>query len=990
MAVKFIRLDSGEIPNKEKLLHRFEREGRFLARLSHPNIVSILDVGEYQGLPFLVMEYVSGKTLKEVIREHKGPFSYEEAAHILAPIARALDYAHKNHILHRDVKPSNILFSQNGEAMLTDFGVAKLLELDETLDLTGTGVGIGTPEYMAPEQASNQDVDARADIYSLGVIFYELVTGRKPFEADTPLAVAVKHVNDPLPKPSLFVPDLPGEVESILFKALAKDPAERFTSMVDFSDLLEAMAGGELPRDNQFSQKEKPEKQTSASSPKPDKPKRKLLPIVLAAVVLIGVVVLSFVFFPTPNQANSSPTQPEVAALAETQTPQNLVETVSTATSTLSPTPEPSFTPTQTATASPTPLPQPITVDNIDQISWIEDLEMGKSIGYFDPIYSPNGSLIAAVGYTGLYIFDAETMDEKLHFADGISFNQVSFSPDSRFLVSASQDHLVQVWAVENGELILTISGYSENIFQVMFSPDGKIIASAGADKSIRLWSVSEQSLIKTFEGHTSEVESIAFSPDGHILASGSADMTVRLWDIDTGKNIITFTGHTSDIECVIFSPDGTLLATAEKEKIFLWNIEDGFLYRTFKSYSSSIAPDNFSFNLTFSPDGEILAGSPGGYMQMFKISNGAELPYIETLNNIYPISQVFFHPLGEILLIGSMDGNMYIYDMKDQEIIQVVKGFLLSNLIMSRDNTFIVLASFQGNIEVWDFTNQKHLYTIEGEHENNIYFSISPNSKYLATTDDNSSEVENPVINLRNLIDGDIIYQFQGQKKAISGLVFSPDNKLLASASIDEKENLIYFWDLQSGNLSNSIRRNNFNSNDIISNLQYTADGSKIAAIFGGIKFWNPINGDVETKSINGYLIKISPTGENILSVDNVDSDLVQYWNINNENLIFSISGFMRYSIYELLDTLYNSLADRKFKFDPIFAYENPINFSHNGQIIVFMSEQEGTLFWNANNGEIIHEIDEKICTIFTPDGRYVICNPGKNSTFGLYGIKE
>jgi serine/threonine-protein kinase len=228
VAVKVIRTENLAPSVLERSLKRFEREAKALARLTHPNIVKVTDYGEYEGKPYLVMEYLPGGTLKQKLGK---PIPWNEAITILLPIARALDFAHRQNMIHRDVKPSNILITADGEPMLTDFGIAKILDLEETQDLTGTSAAVGTPEYMAPEQVTAKTVDHRADIYALGVVLYEAVTGRKPFIADTPMAVLIKHATESLPRPSQFAVNLPEAVEKLLIKAMAKKPDDRYQTM---------------------------------------------------------------------------------------------------------------------------------------------------------------------------------------------------------------------------------------------------------------------------------------------------------------------------------------------------------------------------------------------------------------------------------------------------------------------------------------------------------------------------------------------------------------------------------------------------------------------------------------------------------------------------------------------------------------------------------------------------------------------------------------
>src|SRR5512136_179515 len=236
VAVKIIRIDMFIPAVLDKVMKRFEREAKSLAKLSHPNIVSIIDYGEHAGVPYLVMIYLPGGNLKDRLTGQ--PLPWQESFRLILPIARALQFSHQQGIIHRDVKPSNILMSLSGEPMLSDFGIARVLESEGTTSLTGTGVGIGTPEYMAPEQWVGR-TSPQSDLYSLGVVLYEMITGRKPYSADTPAALLLKQANDPLPRPRNLVPDLPDRVEKIILKALSKKPEERYSGMEEFIYSLE-------------------------------------------------------------------------------------------------------------------------------------------------------------------------------------------------------------------------------------------------------------------------------------------------------------------------------------------------------------------------------------------------------------------------------------------------------------------------------------------------------------------------------------------------------------------------------------------------------------------------------------------------------------------------------------------------------------------------------------------------------------------------------
>ncbi|HRQ21986.1 MAG TPA: serine/threonine-protein kinase, partial [Anaerolineales bacterium] len=236
-----IKVLPGQLAESEEFVKRFQQEARIIARLEHPYILPVFDYGEEDGVAYFVMRYLEAGTLKDRMKARR--LSWEKIDRIFTQLTDALGYAHAQGVVHRDLKPANALIDSSGNLFLTDFGIAKLLE-SASPRLTQTDAILGTPAYISPEQAAAQPVDQRSDIYSLGIILYEMVTGRVPFIADTPLAVILKHLGDPLPPPSLLKPDIPPAIEQVVLKSLAKKPEDRFANTAGFlSAWKKALAG---------------------------------------------------------------------------------------------------------------------------------------------------------------------------------------------------------------------------------------------------------------------------------------------------------------------------------------------------------------------------------------------------------------------------------------------------------------------------------------------------------------------------------------------------------------------------------------------------------------------------------------------------------------------------------------------------------------------------------------------------------------------------
>jgi hypothetical protein len=234
-----IKLMHSFLADDPDFLGRFQREAKAVASLRHPNIVRVYDFDVADGLYYMVMEFIDGHTLKARLVElaaARDLLPREEALHISAAVASALAYAHRRDMVHRDIKPANVMINSDGQVILTDFGIAKILSGPQ---FTASGAMLGTPAYMSPEQGLGEPGDARSDIYALGVMLFQMVTGQLPFDADTPLAIVLKHVNDPLPIPSQINPSLPAEIERVILKAMAKDPDHRFQTAEEFIEHLD-------------------------------------------------------------------------------------------------------------------------------------------------------------------------------------------------------------------------------------------------------------------------------------------------------------------------------------------------------------------------------------------------------------------------------------------------------------------------------------------------------------------------------------------------------------------------------------------------------------------------------------------------------------------------------------------------------------------------------------------------------------------------------
>jgi len=638
VAVKVILVESDSKDKAQKMLKRFNREARTLASLSHPNIIKVLDYGEYSDMPYIVMEFISGGALKAILGK---PIPYAEAAARLAPIARALHYAHQQKIVHRDVKPENILINESGQPMLSDFGILKLVETDESHGITGTGKMVGTPAYMSPEQIRGREVDGRADLYSLGVVFFEMITGRKPYTALSPIELSMQHLHDPIPKAKQFVRDLPTEVEQVIVKSMAKNPEDRYPSLSAFAQDLEKLAGttARTPTGERRAIR-------TAEQPSPtidNEKRRNYVPLFITAgiLVLLGVGTLLFgqKLLSPPAQVTQTtvPTKTTIPTLTLTKPPPAPTKTKAT------PKAIPTVVPTIDKSVTATPAIIKINSENVSQLleknhvnsisvlkmDWIENenwlINIGTSSGsgvisFIDAneakikqrillktgevplamaVSPSNNKLYTLVGNT-VEVFDIQAFKLINSYTVTKGTKSIAASPDGALLALGVSDSKVQLINAENGSVVRTIRSNFGG-WSVSFSPDSSLV-SGGTSQGVLLWETSSGLWHPSTGGENDTIKSLIFSNDGKLLAGGSNNI-IYVWDVDAGSSSVQARGNFGQVNSLDFSPDNSILVSGSDDgSVRLWDTSTGGLLHQLSGHTSPV------YGVCFSPDGQFIA----------------------------------------------------------------------------------------------------------------------------------------------------------------------------------------------------------------------------------------------------------------------------------------------------------------------------------------------------------------------------------------------
>ncbi len=773
-------------------VQRFRAEAQSVAQLDHPNIVPLYEVGDYEGQQYFAMKLIDGGSLADdVSRFVAVP---KAAAELLRTVARAVHYAHQRGILHRDLKPANILIDRSGQPHVTDFGLAKRLAGEG--GFPSSSAIVGTPSYMAPEYASGCKVLSTAiDVYSLGAILYELLTGRSPFRADTPFDTLLQVVQKEPERPSTINGRVDRDLETICLKCLAKEPERRYGSAEALADDLERWLAGEPIRARRTGTIERFVKWA----------RRRKSAAALVAISALAVVAVVVTIGVKNIEVTQRTKETELAlekyktALRDQQLALKVAQQTSYDQTIALAAPEVMANNVRRADKLLDTCPAELRHwewSALKRLCHGETFSMAALAEPASAAFSSDGRMVAAaggeLGEPGFVtIWDADTGREVRSFrGHDDAITGLAFSPSGDRLATSSRDSTVRLWETATGRQALIFRGHMRGVSCLAFSPDGRWIASGGADRTVKLWNASSGSELRSFAGHSGAVWGLAFSPDGRLLSSAGDDQTVKLWDAEKGDEIRTLRGHAGLVHAVAFSPDGRLVASAGYDGTArIWNAADGRELVVFRGHS------RFVTGVAFSPDGRYVASaSADRTVKLWEAGSGETV--LTLRGHGAAVWGVAFRPNGLRIASVSEDRTVKLWDAPALAITAVLRADSepIRQAALSIDTRRLAVLRGQFTLEVWDLPGARWICAISAGEDRVERFALSADGELIAAVCD---QYRGETLRVWSADGGTEKWSLKPTATPTSGLSFSADGRRLA---ITSSVGRVLIWDMLSG----------------------------------------------------------------------------------------------------------------------------------------------------------------------------------------------
>jgi WD40 repeat protein/tetratricopeptide (TPR) repeat protein len=861
-------------------VQRFHAEAEAAANLDHPHIVPIYEVGEHQGQHYFSMKLIEGGSLAQLSPRT----AVRGLVEIMISVARAVHYAHQHGLLHRDLKPANVLLDTNRQPHVTDFGLAK--HLHEGPSLTQSGTVVGTPSYMPPEQArAEKGLTTAVDVYSLGAILYELLTGRPPFRAATPLET-VLHVLDTEPVgPRQLNPRVDRDLETICLTCLEKDPQRRYGSAEALADDLQRWLDGEPISRRPVGRVERLRRWCQRNP---------VVSALAAACVLVFVSGFAGIFIQW-REAEAARREAAEKAADEARA-------------------------REMAVAEGKKVQSHVYFTNVALAhqEWLAN-HVGRTEQLLDacpPELRPwEWHYLKRLCHADLLTIGGHTR----------AVTRVAFSADGQRLASADAAGVLKLADAESGRERWRIRAHGGPVTGLAFSPDGRHLASAGGDSTASLWDVATGKQVHIFTGHTAAVRDVAFSPDGRRLATAGADRVVRLWDTATRRELFIAQKLRAAVNCVVFSADGRQLAAGS---------DDGLLYISDPSRAARLEdlssgcshPDSITA-VAFSPDGQHVAVAANDRVVRVWAPHVEKwwMRAVGQFGHVYPVASLAYSPDGRLLATGTADHTIKLWDPARGQVVRTLRGHTgpvrcvafradgkrlatagdvsvkvwdpsgdqesrslsptqnAHSLAFSPTRRQLATAHADGSVKLWDATTGRELHAFAKHADRVTGVAFSPDGRRLASTSfDQTVKVWDPERGLDLLT-------LRGHDAWTSGVGFSPDGKYLATASGDLT---VRIWDAHTGRELHTLRGHTA----AVTSVAYSANGRQLASASHdySVKIWDPTDGR-EIHTLRGHTDRVHAVAfhpEGALLASASADDRVKLWDADTGRELHTLVG--------------------------------------------------------------------------------------------------